>query len=309
MNKFLLRNRIQDYVDNELSETEKQEVEQALAQHPDVMEEITMYQDLRERLLTTGTLQAPSNLLDNILLEVAQKPISANQPRSGSYLPHLLLIVAGFSLWFLIPDNPTPIVDTTPVKGAQTFPTANPVQLPSASPIEEANKHLASLEKKVDTQGITETIDTEDIPAEISTPTVKPTTPSKKNSSPTFVIQTPDTPYVPQWEGEQVITVGESTFDPEAFQFKSAPANLLFTLDNLAKEHQGTLRTSKEQIFSPVELTNFFPRAKCEIWVPTEHVEAINTQLTALGGQFFDDTIRQTSGFAIFKIDVRYQYY
>ena len=72
MNKFLLRNRIQDYVDNELSETEKREVEQALHQHPDVMEEITLYQDQRERLLTTGPLQAPSKLLDNILIEVAQ---------------------------------------------------------------------------------------------------------------------------------------------------------------------------------------------------------------------------------------------
>ena len=38
-------------------------------------------------------------------------------------------------------------------------------------------------------------------------------------------------------------------------------------------------------------------------------VEKVNQRLTELGGQFYDETIQQSNGYAIFKIDARYKYY
>ena len=32
-------------------------------------------------------------------------------------------------------------------------------------------------------------------------------------------------------------------------------------------------------------------------------------ELTELGGHFYDETIQQSDGYAIFKIDARYKYY
>ena len=52
----------------------------------------------------------------------------------------------------------------------------------------------------------------------------KSSPPSKpKTSTPTFIIKTPDSPYVPEWEEGHVIEVTESEFASDAFQFKNAP--------------------------------------------------------------------------------------
>ena len=71
----------------------------------------------------------------------------------------------------------------------------------------------------------------------------------------------------------------------------------------------GSIKSTNGEAFSTVELTNFSPRARCELWVPIGTVETVNQGLTEMGGQFFDDTIRQSGDFAIFKIDARYKYY
>ena len=84
----------------------------------------------------------------------------------------------------------------------------------------------------------------------------------KTSSHPTFVIKTPDSPYVPKWEEEHIIEVTETKFASDAFQFKSAPANLLFQLDKLIKSVGGTIKSTNGTSFSPVELTNFSPRQK-----------------------------------------------
>lgn len=305
MNKFILQNRIHDYLDGELSATERSEMDQALLDHPDIIAEIEQLQHQREQMLNVGMASAPTNLLDNILLEVADTSTIANQPRSKSYLAYSVIAMAGLLAWIAIPTSPSPITKpSVDIKGAQVLPTLNPIQLPKTSPIEEAHKHMETLQLK-STQ-----IESQVTSRSNTTRTATPkTTKTPKKSTPTFVIQTPDTPYVPEWEDKQIIRVAEETFDAEAFQFKAAPAKLLFTLHNLATQVGGSLKSTNGAQFSPVELTNFSPRATFEIWVPIDSVATINDRLTELGGQFFATSIKQENGFGIFKIDVRYQYY
>jgi anti-sigma factor RsiW len=303
MNKFLIKNRIHDYVDGALPQADHLEMEAALVEHPDLIEEVEALQKQREWLLNHGQSSAPEGLLSSILQEVDQLPTTANQPRSKDYLPFAAALVAGLVAWILIPTTTT--VETTHhnIKAAQAItPVVNAIKLPQTSPIEEANKHLDSLEKVV----------TEEVTSPAMAPS-KPAQTAKKQKpiqqTPTFVIQTPDSPYVPEWEGGQIIEVSGGSFDADAFQFQSAPANLLFQLENLALQVGGSLKSTNGGSFSSVELTNFTPRAKCEVWVPVAAVDQVNKKLTEMGGRFYGETIRQSGGFAIFKIDARYEYY
>lgn len=305
MNKFLLKNRLHDYVDGELSIDERREVEAALNHHPDLMKEVEDLQEQRNSLLEFGQLTAPDNLLDNIMIDIEAIPEAANKPRSSSYLPFVVVATAALMAWALIPTTAPDMNDVpSEVKGAQVLmPSTNPINLPVTSPIEEANKHLENLETTVEEQqsvkGARKTVPS----------TQAANKSSNKSRNPTFVIKTPDSPYVPEWEEGHIIEVVKTEFASDAFQFKSAPANLLFQLDNLVKSVGGTIKSTNGEPFSTVELTNFSPRATCELWVPIAAVEEVNQRLTELGGQFFDETIRQSGGFAIFKIDARYKYY
>lgn len=310
MNKFVLQNRMHDYLDGELSPTERSEMDQALLEHPDIIAEIEQFQQQREHMLNTGMASAPKSLLDNILLEVADTSTVANQPRSKSYMAYAVVAIAGLFAWVAIPTSQSPIVEpSVELKGAQVLPSINPIQLPTTSPIEEANKHLEDLRmQSIQREVPTTTTSSNTSSTTHSTKSHSKKTASKKSNT-TFVIQTPDTPYVPEWEDKHVIKVTEDAFDNDAFQFRSAPAKLLFTLNNLVTQVGGSLKSTNGVQFSPVELTNFSPRVQCEMWVPTESVANINERLTELGGQFFATSIRQEDGFGVFKIDVRYEYY
>ena len=305
MNKFLLKNRLHDYVDGELPSDERREVEIALNQYPDLMKEVEDIQEQRNSMLNIGQLKAPDSLLDNILMDIESIPVAANTPRSKQYLPFVTIAVAALIAWMLIPTTKTDIESPAEVKGAQVLiPSANPVKLPTTSPIEEAHQHLDELRATVEERATPQTAKTRSKQPSSKSPSNK-----SKSSTPTFVIKTPDSPYVPEWEEEHVIEVATTEFTSDAFQFRSAPANLLFQLDNLAQSVGGSIKSTNGGAFSTIELTNFSPRAQCELWVPIEAVEKVNQRLTDLGGQFFDETIRQSDGFAIFKIDARYKYY
>lgn len=303
MNAFLLKNRMHDYIDGELTGDERREFETALVNHPDLIEEIETLQQQRNSMLGLSQLQAPDDLLANILSEVESIPISANQPRGRQYLPFMVTAALALLAWIAIPsvENEQTHIPAE-VKGAQVvLPAVNIVTLPETSPIEEANKHLEEL--SLDKAEATSTT-----PKSSPSPKVRKTT-KKEMRTPTFVIKTPDSPYVPEWEDGHVIEVTNDKFASDSFQFRKAPSNLLFSLEKLASQYNGILKSSNGEAFSTAELTNFSPRANCELWVPTEHVAIVNQKLTEMGGQFFDETIKQSNGFAIFKIDARYEYY
>ena len=304
MNKFLLKNRLHDYVDGELTLEERREVEASLPNHPDLIKEIEEIQNQRNQLLEFSSIKAPPQILGNILAEIDTVPHAANKPRSKQYTPFVVVIAAALLAWMIIPTTSSENTERpAELKGAQVLiPTVNSVILPKTSPIEEAHKHLQQLEGTIDHQ---DTVKVRSDKSVSNTSKAKNPTPSH----PTFVIKTPDSPYVPEWEEGHIIKVTEAEFSSDAFQFRSAPANLLIQLEKLTKNVGGTIKSPNGDPCSTGELTNFSPRAKCELWVPIDAVEKVNQKLTELGGQFFDETIQQSDGYAIFKIDARYEYY
>lgn len=304
MNKFLLKNRLHDYVDGELTLAERREVEAALPNHPDLIKEVEEIQTQRNHMIEFSSIKAPPRLLENILAEVDTIPDAANKPRSKQYAPFVVVIAAALLAWMTIPTTSSVNTDRpSELKGAQALvPIVNVITLPKTSPIEEANKHLQQLEDTIEPQKA--------VKDQSDKPVLNKSKLQKTNSrNPTFVIKTPESPYVPEWEEGHIIEVTEAEFATDAFQFKSAPANLLMQLDKLANSVGGTIKSTNGETFSTVELTNFAPRAKCELWVPIDAVDKVNQKLTDLGGQFFDETIQQSDGYAIFKIDARYKYY
>lgn len=322
MNRFMLKNRINDYVDGALSPEERLEIEHALVDHPDIGQEIEDTQRLREQMLSMGSAQVPDHLLENILQAANQRSLSSNQPRGQAYVGYSLIAIVGLLGWVFIPtSNKVMETPSAEVKRAQVLPTANAVVLPTTSPLEEADKHLKSLQQKLEAAK-EPTVSKSNATSEPAPPPPPPAPKPKQTSTHSaqknpvkqppktkFVIKTPDSPYVPEWEEGHIIEVQGSTFDPDAFQFRTGPSNLLFILNKLSKDVNGQLKLTNGDEFSPTELTKFSPRAKFEMWVPTESVSHVNKQLTNLGGQFFATSIRQEGDYGIFKIDVRYQYY
>ena len=150
MNAFLLKNRMHDYIDGELTVDERREFEAALVNHPDLIEEIELLQQQRNSMLGLSQLQAPDDLLANILAEVESLPTAANQPRGRQYMPFMVTAALALLAWIAIPSVETEHT-TMPeeVKGAQVvLPKVNAVSLPETSPIEEAQKHLEELNQK-----------------------------------------------------------------------------------------------------------------------------------------------------------------
>ena len=93
MNKFLLKNRLHDYVDGELSPDERREVEAALPEHPDLMKEIEDIQEQRNSMLEIGQLKAPTNMLDNILMDIE------TIRKSTSHFLRTTILISFYAYW------------------------------------------------------------------------------------------------------------------------------------------------------------------------------------------------------------------
>ena len=59
MNPFFIRNRLQDYIDDDLSPSERHEFEQGIQNHPELQLELQTLQEQRQLLKTHGQFNAP----------------------------------------------------------------------------------------------------------------------------------------------------------------------------------------------------------------------------------------------------------
>ena len=250
MNAFFIKNRLQDYVDDTLSAETKAEIDQAIIHHPELLEELKQLQQQRSLMLDHGQEMAPPQMLEDIWSRLESEPIpAANQPApSQSWWIWGGAVVAVMLVWWLVPHNPIEKESSqVMVKGAQSIPTLNPVQLPTTSPIEQSNQ-----QRTADVSPVVPLDDTPEI-IEVKEPETKRqnTKPTLPKSGQTFVIQTPDTPYFAEHEQDVHIIEVEGDHhehDESYFSFAFAPSDILHQLHTLAIRHDGQLLSKEAQL-------------------------------------------------------------
>lgn len=311
MNEFFIKNRLHDYVDSALSAETKSEIDQAIIDHPELLKELEQMQEQRSMMLDHGQTQAPSHMLENIWAQLESEPIpAANQsPSTNSLWIWSGAIAVVMLAWWLIPHNPLPTESSEPlVKGAQSIPILNPVQLPTTSPIEQSQKqHSTDVEPVVPIDDIPEIIEIEENSLQQKTPK-RPT----NVKSQTFVIQTPDAPYFAEYEQDVHIIEIEGEHpehDESYFAFSFAPSNILHQLNALAIAHNGLLLSMDGDQLTPYNLSATTPIASVELHIPVSKVSKANDELRQLGGRFSGETIDEINGYGVFKIQLNHQNY
>ena len=312
MNAFFIQNRLQEYVDGTLPEEIKVEIDQAIVAYPDLLIELEQLQQQRSMMLDHGQASTPPQMLEDIWSKLESEPLPAgNQSPSGTGRWIWSTALAAMILaWWLIPHNPV-TTESSPslVKGAQSIPKINPVQLPTTSPIERSTRT-----QPIDVEPILSVDDTPDV-VETSKPVTQRQTPKSvaaKPSSQTFVIQTPDTPYFTEYEQDVHIIEVEGAHpehDDAFFSFAFAPSNILHQLNSVAMKYNGQLLSNEGVELTPYNLSATNPTASVELHIPVEKVSKANDELRQLGGRFSGETIDEINGYGVFKIQLTHQNY
>ncbi len=301
MNEFFIKNRLHDYADNTLTTKEKIDIDIALPKHPELMRELKEIQDLRESLIEKGSLKAPDNLFDSILLQTETIPLpsaNSNWPSffSASGLAAAVILIG----WFLIPQNPNPKPENQSlIKAAQTVPSINVISIPTSSPIEQVE------------------VDKEDVLSEKpqkspSEPSAKdyPQNNTNKKSKTTYVIPSPETPYFSPVEEDVYqlnIDVGTTqTVSPEMVTISFAHYRLLFTLQSLAQSNNGRLLSSDGGVLNPFDLSSETPSVRISIEVPESNVSKVYDELRQQGGSYLTESTNQNQEIRLIDIDVRF---
>lgn len=315
MNAFFIKNRLHDYVDGTLPEETKVEIDQAIVAYPDLLIELEHLQQQRRMMLDHGQESAPPQMLEDIWSKLESEPLpAANQSSSGTGWGTWSAALAVMMLaWWLIPQkHVTTETSQSLVKGAQSIPKINPVQLPTTSPIEQSTRtHSIDIEPVVPIDDIPETVES----VETSKPTKRRQTQTQrpsKSPSQTFVIQTPDTPYFTEYEQDVHIIEVEGAHpehDDAFFSFAFAPSNILHQLNALALKHNGQLLSNEGVELTPYNLSATNPTASVELHIPVEKVSKANDELRQLGGRFSGETIDEINGYGVFKIQLTHQNY
>ena len=243
-------------------------------------------------------------MLEDIWSRLESEPIlAANQPApSQSWWIWGGAVVAVMLVWWLVPHNPIEKESSqVMVKGAQSIPTLNPVQLPTTSPIEQSNQQKADVSPVVPLDDTPEIIEVKE--PETKRQNTKPTLPK---SGQTFVIQTPDTPYFAEHEQDVHIIEVEGDHhehDESYFSFAFAPSDILHQLHTLAIRHDGQLLSKEGAQLTPYNLTATNPKASVELHIPVAKVPTANDELRQLGGRFAGETIDEINGYGILKFN------
>lgn len=307
MNPFFVRNRIQRYLDHELSEQERLEMEQALEEHPNILEEVQELEAQRLFLSEYGIKKAPKDLLTNILDEIEEEPlpIPTKRTAANNFRWYLLSAVALALFAVFLPSNPTKKLDQEiNVKSARSLPIPNIIELPPREP--------AKTERTAPAKTTTET--TSKTPKTESTTSTKNTTRSPRSSRPqqlNFVIGTPENPYAATWEETTTHTIEPviSKAHPDSYQIRMAPEDILFRLQSLAQSTGGQLISAKGKTLSPFHLNSENGFQTVKIVVPQENYSTIDENLRQLGGTTSLETLPIENGQVSFPIVVYYQFY
>jgi hypothetical protein len=298
MNSFFIRNRIHRYLDGELSEQETLEMEKALEEHPDILEEIQDLDTQRLFLSENGFKKAPVDLLSNILDEIKEEPLPVTNTIGANNLRWFVLSAVALALFaVLLPQNPEKISnETSEVKSARSFPVPNIIELPPREAYKPIDATLGS-----------------EAPSSPTSKSRRSTKPRKaKPEQLHFVIGTAENPYTATWEETapaHTITTVISEAQQTSYQIRLAKEDILFHLQSLAQRANGKIVSSEGVEFSPFNLNGENGFQTLTIVVPKENYTLIDENLRQFGATTSLETLPVLNGQVSFPVAVYYQFY
>ena len=299
MNPFFIRNRIHRYLDCELSEQEQLEMEKALEEHPDILEEIEDLQSQHLFLSENGQKRAPQDLLSNILDEIEKEPIPApSKTGANNFRWYILCSVALALFAILLPKKPQQTSENNnEIKSARSIPIPNIIELPPRDELSSEISKTKSVQEKKEQKNTARS--------------VKQKKSEPANQTLNFVIGTPENPYVATWEETTThqIDLSISKEQEEFYQLRLAKEDILFRLEAIAQNAGGKLVSSEGNSFTPFNLTSEKGFQTVKIIVPQENYSTIDENLRQLGAKTSLQTLPIVNGQVFFPIAIYYQFY
>jgi len=289
MNPFFIRNRLQDYIDEDLSPSERNDFERAIQDHPELQQELQDLQNQKRLLQQHGQNTAPDYLAEQILSKIDALPAPTQRAANNNLWFLVATAVASVTLFLIIPQNSNKTFQTQiTVENAQIIP--NDIILPKS-------------------QTVSEEPIVEDEPSRIENtkpPSTKPAKKKTKNLSGTFII---DSPYREDWEGEVIELKSHPDIDSNAYQIRLAEENILFALSDIAIAAGGQMNDNKGNRITPTPLTYERGFRQLNIIVPVDKAQGVDQKLRQLGAIFRHQSVSSQNGQAIFPVEVTYKFY
>jgi hypothetical protein len=294
MNRFFIRNRIQDYLDNNLSPAERSDFENGIVHHPDLQQELDDLIKQQSLLLEYGSHTAPDHLAEQILSSIDGLPATRVTSANNNHWFFLSTVAIAALLFLIIPNRAENQMEPPKnVNNASVFPLPNDIVLPKRTVLEIKPQNV----EKQSSRG------SKKVPEKATTNT------QKTNPKVVFRIDTPDQPYVADWEGEVIELNSSTKAEYEAYQIRHAEENALFVLAQIATVSGGSLLTLKGKAVEPSLLTYENGFRKLNIVVPIENLNLVDQKLRQLGAVYRQQSVTSTNGQAIFPVEVTYKFY
>lgn len=301
MHHFFIKNRIHEYMDNNLQDPEKSEFEKSIVEYPDLIDELEGFRQQRELLLTQGKIEAPEDLLGSILASVDEEKIPASynikQGSNNNLWKTIAFIAAAVVVWVLIPTQSTPI-PRNDIHSAQTLPIPNNIQLPNIKEKESQMEVAVPIKEPVPI------VDTPTIAPKPPTPVAKAEIPKSTPTTKKYVVTSPGDMYFPEDTATEVIEVAPQSH--QTYQFQVARKDILFRLQELADTHHGSILTARGERLELTNLTNEKFFYYLEMLVPASDANQVDGELRQLGGEFFGQSVENRNGQAVFPLEIFY---
>jgi hypothetical protein len=290
LNPFFIENKLQDYLDEELSESDRAFVEEGLDRFPELQLKLEELIETRALLRKELLCEPPADLLNKIELAVQQEP----QPKRDLSRPILFLVAAALLVVFMLPEEKqTWSNDLSSAQGIQ----AKPIDLPlleevvaiepeSATPPVEKSIPVLHKQKKATSKR-----------ARVGTLRSNPAEKSVEI-------------YIPQ-DDQAAFDAADSYLNmQEAVQSNSKlqteDSNLLYLLKEEANKINISIRTPSKKSFTPYPLSQERPFQLLQLEFAPEQFNSVSELMTKFGGSLRQPTTTQETGMMIAEVEVAY---
>lgn len=296
MNPLFARNRISDYLDNELSEQEIEQFESALESSEALRKEVAAIKNSIQLLKQTGPAQAPPDFMDNILATIqttSVEPLRKGKLQTNTFLWPTLIAAAALFTIIVIPDAPV-APPAAHMGGILEITQPKPLDLPVNAP--SAYELLENHQPVIQPQTVSEA-------ASVTSPETTTESPTKRTTPSVSFI--PETPYVPEWEEKsEPINMPENVDD--SYMFRFASADVLFTLQALAHRYSGSLLDENKNKLEPYQLNNDNNFARVHLIVPFDQWMVVDEALRHLDAEFGHQLRIEGDNATLFIVEATY---
>lgn len=294
MNPLFARNRISDFLDNELSTEELHHFKAAMDTSPSLQQEVNEIRAAQQIFRREAPSVAPAILIEDVMNAIQSENLSPIKKAEHSKTPYFIwtsafAAAAMFGL-ILMPNDPQ--IEPEAQLGSVLEVTRPvemilPVNVPSAYELLE-DHHPVNVE-----------------PSPISEATVEEPQEGLTESRMPTVSFVPTTPYTPDWEEENVFTSSPAGND-SVYLIRFATPNALFQLEAVAQRYDGQFQNNTGEPIKAYILNNENNFASVEIIAPLSQWQKIDEALRHLNAEFGHQLVFEEQDIAKFSIEVSF---